>query len=71
MNNNYRENEWLYGTKEGRKELAGQANFSRLLLVHLSRNHKYDNMQEVIKELSSKVMELAPKGLPKDFKVNS
>ena len=50
-------------------ELAIQAKYQRLLVVHLNRAHKYENIELVIKELSSKVMELAPKSIPKAYKV--
>lgn len=67
----FRENDWLFGTKDGRAELAQQAKFSRLLVVYLNRNHKYENLNEIINELSAKVMELAPKNIPKSYKVNN
>ncbi|XP_076359527.1 eEF1A lysine and N-terminal methyltransferase isoform X1 [Tachypleus tridentatus] len=55
-----RESEWLFGTPSGRQHLAQNANANRLVVVHLSRNHSYSNLEDVKAELSSKVMELAP-----------
>ncbi|XP_007433820.1 methyltransferase-like protein 13 isoform X1 [Python bivittatus] len=59
-----RETEWLFGTEEGRKQLAMSAGFWRLVTVALHRNQHYDNMGAIQAELSEKVMELAPLGLP-------
>ncbi|KAM3840217.1 eEF1A lysine and N-terminal methyltransferase isoform 2-T2 [Vipera latastei] len=59
-----RETEWLFGTEEGRKQLAVSAGFWRLVTVALHRNQQYDNMGAIQAELSEKVMELAPPGLP-------
>lgn len=55
-----RETEWLFSTSKGRKQLASSANCERLLVVHLLRDFKYESLDEVKKDLSSKVMELAP-----------
>ncbi|NWS75712.1 MET13 protein, partial [Crotophaga sulcirostris] len=59
-----RETEWLFGTEEGRKQLAASAGFRRLLAVALHREQHYEHMAGVQAELSAKVMELAPPGLP-------
>ncbi|XP_026542706.1 methyltransferase-like protein 13 [Notechis scutatus] len=59
-----RETEWLFGTEEGRKQLVLSAGFWRLVTVALHRNQHYDNMGAIQAELSEKVMELAPPGLP-------
>ncbi|XP_015687502.1 eEF1A lysine and N-terminal methyltransferase isoform X2 [Protobothrops mucrosquamatus] len=59
-----RETEWLFGTEEGQKQLAVSAGFWRLVTVALHRNQHYDNMGAIQAELSEKVMELAPPGLP-------
>jgi hypothetical protein len=59
----------LFGTKSGRMELAVQAKYQRLLVVHLNRAHKYESIGDIIKELSSKLMELAPKSIPKSYQV--
>ena len=60
----HRESEWLFSSPEGRRELAKSADFERLVVVSLHRDHTYaDGMDGVKKELSAKVMELAPPGV--------
>ncbi|KFO75398.1 Methyltransferase-like 13 [Cuculus canorus] len=59
-----RETEWLFGTEEGRKQLASSAGFGRLVTVALHREQHYEGMAGIQAELSGKVMELAPPGLP-------
>lgn len=44
--------------------MAVSAGFWRLVTVALHRNQQYDNMGAIQAELSEKVMELAPPGLP-------
>jgi hypothetical protein len=67
----HRETDWLFGTKNGRDDLTEEANYQRLLIVHLNRSHLYESISAIIKELSVKIMELAPKNLPKSYKVYS
>uniref|UniRef100_A0A2R5LH54 Putative spermine/spermidine synthase n=1 Tax=Ornithodoros turicata TaxID=34597 RepID=A0A2R5LH54_9ACAR len=55
-----RETEWLFSSPEGRLQLAESCSAERLVVVHLSRNHVYNSLEEVKGELSQKVMELAP-----------
>nr|XP_002732920.2 PREDICTED: methyltransferase-like protein 13-like [Saccoglossus kowalevskii] len=64
-----RETEWLFGDREGRKQLADSAGFKRLIVVLLHREHKYDNMDSIKSELSSKVMELSPTGMDRQLQV--
>ncbi|XP_042318478.1 eEF1A lysine and N-terminal methyltransferase [Sceloporus undulatus] len=59
-----RETEWLFGTEEGQKQLAASAGFWRLVTVGLHRDQQYKDMGTIQAELSEKVMELAPPGLP-------
>ncbi|XP_009945317.1 PREDICTED: methyltransferase-like protein 13 isoform X1 [Leptosomus discolor] len=59
-----RETEWLFGTEEGRRQLAASAGFGRLVTVALHREQHYEGMAGIQAELSGKVMELAPPGLP-------
>ncbi|NXP80154.1 MET13 protein, partial [Ramphastos sulfuratus] len=59
-----RETEWLFGMEEGRKQLATSAGFRRLITVALHREQHYESMAGIQAELSAKVMELAPPGLP-------
>lgn len=62
--------EWLFSTKKGREELTGQAKYQRLAIVHLNRAHTYGSLDSIIAELSPKVRDLAPKGIPITYKVN-
>ncbi|KAK7817894.1 hypothetical protein U0070_005537 [Myodes glareolus] len=59
-----RETEWLFGMDEGRKQLAASAGFRRLVTVALHRGQQYDGMESIQAELSARVMELAPAGMP-------
>ncbi|XP_067388574.1 eEF1A lysine and N-terminal methyltransferase isoform X1 [Emydura macquarii macquarii] len=59
-----RETEWLFGTEMGQKQLAASAGFRRLIAVALHRDQHYEGMEGIQAELSGKVMELAPPGLP-------
>ncbi|KAM5239017.1 eEF1A lysine and N-terminal methyltransferase isoform 2-T2 [Ctenodactylus gundi] len=59
-----RETEWLFGMDEGRKQLAASAGFRRLITVALHRGQQYDGMDSIQAELSARVMELAPVGMP-------
>ncbi|XP_055480658.1 eEF1A lysine and N-terminal methyltransferase [Psammomys obesus] len=59
-----RETEWLFGMEEGRKQLAASAGFRRLVTVALHRGQQYDSMESIQAELSTRVMELAPTGMP-------
>lgn len=58
-----RESDWLYGSSEGRAQLANSANFRRLVIVSMHRDQEYEDMQAIQSELSSMVMELAPPGM--------
>lgn len=49
---------------EGRKQLAASAGFRRLVTVALHRGQQYDGMESIQAELSTRVMELAPAGMP-------
>ncbi|RWS23147.1 methyltransferase-like protein 13 isoform X1 [Leptotrombidium deliense] len=57
------EMQWLFGTPEGRRELAKMSRTQRLCVVHLNRNHSYVSLQAIQDELSSRVMDFAPKGM--------
>jgi len=66
------EHTWM-GSKEGQQDLAKSAGFGRLAVVYLNRNHSYENedkcgMDLIKAELSSKIMQLAPISLPKQYK---
>ncbi|XP_038650887.1 eEF1A lysine and N-terminal methyltransferase [Scyliorhinus canicula] len=64
-----RETEWLFGSDEGRRQLGKSAEFKRLLVVGLHRDQFYESMEAIQSELSGKVMELAPSGLPPNQQV--
>ncbi|KAM4628820.1 eEF1A lysine and N-terminal methyltransferase [Polymixia lowei] len=64
-----RETDWLYGSSEGRSQLAASANFRRLVIVAMHRNQQYTDMQAVQSELSPMVMDLAPPGMPANQQV--
>lgn len=63
------ESNWLYGSAEGRAQLASSAKFRRLIIVAMHRDQKYEDMQAVQSELSPMVMELAPPGMPANQQV--
>lgn len=50
--------------EEGRKQLAASAGFRRLITVALHRGQQYEGMDSIQAELSARVMELAPAGMP-------
>lgn len=57
--------------EEGRKQLAASAGFRRLITVALHRGQQYEGMDSVQAELSARVMELAPAGMPTQQQVLS
>lgn len=57
--------------EEGRRQLAASAGFGRLVTVALHREQHYEGMASIQAELSGKVMELAPPGLPARQQVSS
>ncbi|KAF7668517.1 hypothetical protein LDENG_00009010 [Lucifuga dentata] len=63
------ETDWLYGSSEGRRQVAASANFRRLVIVAMHRNQEYTDMQAVQTELSPMVMDLAPPGMPANQQV--
>lgn len=65
------ETSWLYSSSEGRKQVAGSANFKRLIIVSMHRNQEYTDLEAVQSELSPMVMELAPPGMPANQRVNT
>ena len=64
-----RETEWLFSSKEGQTDLATDAGFARVVIATLGRGHTFTNMDTIKKELSAKVMELAPKNLNRNTQV--
>lgn len=55
--------------EEGRKQLAASAGFRRLITVALHRGQQYEGMDSIQAELSARVMELAPAGMPAQLQV--
>jgi len=66
-----RETEWLFSSSEGQKELATNAGFERVVIVSLGRGHTFIDMDTIKEELSTKVMELAPKKRSRNAQVMS
>ena len=61
----------MFSTDAGRKMLSSSAGFEWLVVVALSREHEYRDMEAIKTELSSKVMELAPSTYRKGVQVMS
>lgn len=57
--------------EEGRKQLAISAGFRRLITVALHRGQQYEGMDSIQAELSARVMELAPAGMPAQQQVTA
>lgn len=57
--------------EEGRKQLAVSAGFRRLITVALHRGQQYEGMDSIQAELSARVMELAPAGMPAQQQVTA
>lgn len=51
-------------------ELTTNASFERVVIVTLGRGHTFSDMDSIKKELSTKVMELAPRRLNRNAQVN-
>lgn len=64
-----RETEWLFSSKDGQMELTTNASFERVVIVTLGRGHTFSDMDSIKKELSTKVMELAPRRLNQNAQV--
>lgn len=65
----HRETDWLFGSNEGRRQLADDAKFQRLLIIHLGRDHQFANLDCVQTELGGVVSSLQPEGLPPSTQV--
>jgi len=59
----------MFFSPEGQTELANSAGFERVIITMLGRGHRFVDMDSIKKELSSKVMELAPKSLSSNAQV--
>nr|SVE93507.1 EOG090X02SD [Scapholeberis mucronata] len=58
-----REIDWMFSSNEGRRQLADNAKYQRLLVIHLGRDHHFPNLEYVQTELSGVVSSLQPEGL--------
>lgn len=56
----FRENDWLFSTKEGRQQLLTNTQYERLAVVILRREHAFENMQSVQSEISGSIKSFAP-----------
>ena len=61
----------MFSSPEGQTELANSAGFERVIITMLGRGHRFVDMDSIKKELSSKVMELAPKSLSSNAQVEN
>lgn len=66
-----RETDWLFCSNEGRRQLADDAKFQRLLVIHLGREHQFPDLDYVQTELGGVVSSLQPEGLEPNTQVNS
>ena len=66
---NGRENNTMFATNTGRKNLAKSAGFTRLAIAYLHRGHVYKDLEEIKCELSDKVMDLAPSHVDKKVQI--
>ncbi|KAG1677985.1 Methyltransferase-like protein 13 [Nymphon striatum] len=64
-----RECEWLFRNEHGQRSLSEKVNCQRLVIVHLSRDHDYTDLESIKSELASKVIELKPTGLPANYQI--
>nr|SVE72826.1 EOG090X02SD [Ceriodaphnia reticulata] len=64
-----RETDWLFGSNEGRRQLADSAKYQRLLVIHLGRDHQFVSLDYVQTELAGIVSSLQPQGLPPNTQI--
>lgn len=55
-----KERDTMISTQVGKVSLCSQAGYSRLVIITLNHGHKFDSIETVKTELSTKVIELAP-----------
>lgn len=58
-----KEMDWLFSTKEGRQQVLKSAQYDRLAIVTLRREHKFEGWNAVKTELQDCIRNLAPAGL--------
>ena len=61
----------MFCSPEGQIEHANSAGFERVIITMLGRGHRFVDMDSIKKELSSKVMELAPESLSSNAQVEN
>ena len=61
-----REHEWMFANAQGQTQIAESNGIGRLIVVALGRGHDFESMEAIQKELSPRMLELAPADLPKD-----
>ena len=64
-----REVDWLFSSSDGRRQLADNAKFQRLVVIHLGRDHQFFNLECVQNELAAVVSSLQPEGLAENTQV--
>ncbi|XP_011253844.1 methyltransferase-like protein 13 [Camponotus floridanus] len=58
-----KEMDWLFSTREGRQQVLKSAQYDRLAIITLRREHKFESWNAVKAELEDCVCNLAPAGL--------
>lgn len=61
-----REHEWMFANAQGQMQIAVGNGIGRLIVVSLCRGHSFESMEAIQKELSPRMLELAPVDMPKD-----
>ena len=61
--------DWLFSSSDGRRQLADNAKFQRLVVIHLGRDHQFSNLECVQNELAAVVSSLQPEGLAENTQV--
>ena len=56
-----REHEWLFSTNKGRENLLKQCQVERLIVVHLSRRHRFDSLDAIKEELAGQITDFFPR----------
>lgn len=55
-----REHEWMFSTVKGRRELLNQSRMDHLIVIILSRKHKYESLRHIINEIENLVTDFFP-----------
>lgn len=65
----YRETDWMFKSRDGRSQFAYDAQFQRLVLILLGREHHFENLEIVQTDLADFVLRLQPNDLPPNYQV--